>query len=66
MSEYVYVVTHLELGWDCVCGVYTSYEGALRYVFPNPEHEEMSAEELEDLYNDDNRSCIIHQERLES
>lgn len=65
MTEYVYVVTHLEMGWDCVCGVYKTNEGALRYIFPEPEHALMTEEELEDLYNEDNQECIIHAKRLE-
>ena len=64
MTQYVYVVTDIEMGWDCVCGVYKTYEGALRHIFPDPEHQEMTVGELEDLYNDANECCIIHEKRL--
>lgn len=65
MTEYVYVVTHLEMGWDCVCGVYKTYEGALRHVFSDPSHTEMTEEELEDLYNSGNDECyVIHDKKL--
>lgn len=33
MTEYVYVVTGVELGWDCVCGVYKTSESAYRRCF---------------------------------
>lgn len=65
MTDYVYVVTHLEMGWDCVCGVYKTNLGALRHVFCDPEHREMTEEELETLYEEDDNSCyIIHSNRL--
>ncbi len=31
----VYVVTNTELGWDCVCAVYTNEEAALEYKGDN-------------------------------
>lgn len=37
MSEYVYIVTDSELGWDCVVGVYATYERALEDCKPDPE-----------------------------
>lgn len=64
MSEYVYVVTNIEMGWDCVCGVYKTNEGALRHIFPDAEHAEMTEDELEDLYNNENECCVIHCKRL--
>lgn len=64
MTEYVYVVTGLELGWDCVCGVHRTYEGALRYIFQEPEHKEMTEAELEELYEECDSGYIIHDERL--
>lgn len=65
MKETVYVVTGLELGWDCVCGVYRTFESALRYIFQEPEHKTMTVEELEELYDEGDSSYIIHDERLE-
>ena len=29
MKQKVYVVTNTELGWDCVCAVYTNEKAAL-------------------------------------
>lgn len=65
MTQYVHVVTGLELGWDCVCGVYKTYEGALRYIFCEPEHAEMTEAQLTELYEDDS-DCqyIIHDKKL--
>lgn len=65
MTQYVYVVTGLELGWDCVCGVYKTYEGALRYILNEPEHEGLTEEQLTELYEAD-QDCqyIIHDEKL--
>lgn len=31
MSEYMYVVTHPELGWACVLGVFTTEERAKKF-----------------------------------
>lgn len=65
MTQYVYVITGLELGWDCVCGVYKTYEGALRYILCDPEHEELTEEQLTELYEAD-QDCeyIIHHQSL--
>ena len=35
MKQRVYVVTNSELGWDCVCAVYTNEEAALEYKGDN-------------------------------
>jgi hypothetical protein len=31
MRQKVFVVTNTELGWDCVCAVYTNSEAAEKY-----------------------------------
>ena len=31
MKQRVFVVTNTELGWDCVCAVYTNKEAALKH-----------------------------------
>ncbi|QYW06667.1 hypothetical protein uav_136 [Pseudomonas phage UAVern] len=64
MTDYVYVLTHLEMGWDCVCGVYMSLDGALRSIFED-ECEGKSTGELEDRYNNEDTCYIIHKKRLE-
>lgn len=56
MTEYVYVVTNSELGWDCVCGVFKSNEGALRYIYNEPEHASLTEAEMEAML-DDNHMC---------
>lgn len=64
MSEYVYVVTSLEMGWDCVCGVYQTNDGALRYIFED-DHEDQTEEQLQKRYDDsENDNLIIHSKRL--
>lgn len=64
MSEYVYVVTSLEMGWDCVCGVYRTNEDALRYIFDDW-GEEYTEEQLQERYDNSERdTLIIHDKRL--
>lgn len=66
MRQTVYVVTGLELGWDCVCGVYKTYEGALRYILCEPEHKDLTEEQLSELFEsrEGDYSYIIHDETL--
>lgn len=71
----VYVVTNVEAGWDCVRGVYSTYESLLEYfleIYEDDEDDEDSdgitenttLDELEDfLCHIDSRS-IIHYEYL--
>ncbi|ATW58252.1 hypothetical protein CNR37_00045 [Pseudomonas phage ventosus] len=63
MTKSVYVVTGLELGWDCVCGVHESFDGALRSIFEE-DCEGKSTDELEDRYNNEDTGYIIHEKRL--
>jgi hypothetical protein len=65
-SKYVQVVTHVEMGWDCVCGVFETYEGALRHIYSEPEHANMSFQELADMFEDDDTCYIIHEKRMGS
>ncbi len=72
MAKTVYVVTNPELGWDCVCGVFTTEKKALLSIleYRNEEEEEgnekdyskMSTEKLRKLTKDE--SEIIHTETL--
>jgi hypothetical protein len=57
MSEkiYVYVVTNPENGWDCVRGVYSSKELALKSLLP----EDASEEDIENFSEHDS-NCVIH------
>ena len=32
MNQKVFVITNPELGWDCVCGVFSTREKALDYL----------------------------------
>ena len=32
MNQEVFVITNHELGWDCVCGVFSTREKALDYL----------------------------------
>lgn len=57
MTEYVYVVTSLEMGWDCVCGVYKTSESAYRSCF---EHDSgLTLEEMTAQVEDGDTSYVI-------
>lgn len=64
-KQTVYVLTHLEMGWDCVCGAYKSYEGALRHIYND--HQEKTFEELVDMWDDDDGESmyVITERKLE-
>lgn len=66
MTEYVYVVTNTELGWDCVIGVNKTNEGALRSIFCDEEHEAMTEDQLEALYSKFDHCCHIKYQKLEN
>jgi len=59
----VYVVTHVEMGWDCVCGVYTSEGAAIRSCFADNEGD-LSYEQMESLVNDGDTSYVVHYKTL--
>lgn len=63
MGDYVYVVTHLEMGWDCVCGVYKDYQKAVLSCFWD---DDRSLEEKAVEIEDGDTSYIIHTKRLEA
>jgi hypothetical protein len=63
MTEYVHVVTSLEMGWDCVCGVYRSEESAIRSCFHDDE--ERSLDEMRELVEDGSLMYVIHTKKLE-
>jgi len=65
MNEYVYVVTSVEMGWDCVCGVYKTAEAAYRSCFRYDETG-MTLEEMEALVEDGDTSYVVHTKRLEA
>jgi len=68
----VYVVTNVEAGWDCVRGVYSSYESLLDYFLERYEDDEdgdgitenTTLDELENFLQKNNTRNIIHCERL--
>lgn len=57
MNKTVYVVTGLELGWDCVCGVFSDVDpDELRKVFPKGQyviHEQTIESNLDMWRNED-------------
>lgn len=65
MTEYVHVLTHVEMGWDCVCGVFESLDGALRHVYED-DQEGMTTEELEARFDEEHSCYVIHTKRLEA
>lgn len=63
MTDYVYVVTHLEMGWDNVCGVYKTSEGAYRSCFhDNPDG--FTLEEMTRQIEDGETEYVVHHKRL--
>lgn len=64
MSEYVYVVTSTEMGWDCVCGVYESQESAYRRCFHSNE-DGLSLEEMMEQVDDGDTPYVITAQRLQ-
>ena len=36
----VYVVTNVEMGWDCVCGVFSTVEGLAGFFAPEDDWDE--------------------------
>jgi hypothetical protein len=64
MREYVYVVTSVEMGWDCVCGVYKTPESAYRSCFHDNE-EGLTLEEMEARVEDGDTSYVVHAKRLQ-
>jgi hypothetical protein len=62
MSEYVYVITSTEMGWDCVCGVYKNYRKAVESCFWDDDRD---FEEKEREVEDGDTSYIIHRKKLE-
>lgn len=64
MTKFVYVVTGLELGWDCVCGVYSDYERALVSIFYDNE-DGLTVDEMEEQYDAGDTGYIIHTKRME-
>lgn len=64
MTNYVFVVTNLEMGWDNVCGVYQTSESAYRYCFhDNPDN--LTLEEMTELVENGDTSYVVHAQRLE-
>lgn len=51
--QYVYVVTDVELGWDCVVGVYSTLELAEAACRPDPEEYAEDPEWWDSLLNSD-------------
>lgn len=62
MANYVYVVTSVEMGWDCICGVYKDYQKAVLSCFWD---DDRSFEEKAAAIEDGDTSYIIHTKRLE-
>lgn len=64
MSKTVYVVTGLDLGWDCVCVVFEKYEDAVAYCMPEDYDE--NPDYYEDQLNDEGflDNYIIHTNTL--
>lgn len=61
-EKLVYVLTNADLGWDCVCGVFTKKEDILDYLNEgNEPDDECYFHTLDDL---DNSSYVISEEFL--
>lgn len=66
MVDYVYVVTDVELGWDCVCGVYLTEEEAEDSCKPDQEEYEADKEWWDKRLNSQGMydTRIIHTKKL--
>ena len=67
MSKTVYVVTSTDLGWDCVCGVYATYELAEKACKPSEEEYNEDPEWYDKHLNSEGMfdDYIIHVKKLE-
>lgn len=55
----VYVVTNVEMGWDCVCGVYEKLDDAYRSCFSyNPLN--LTLDQMEAMVEDGDTSYVVH------
>ena len=59
----IFVVTDPELGWDCVVGVYTTLEGAIKCVLSRMDIDVDSWKDYETDYGDLD-GAVIHEELL--
>ena len=57
MTDYVYVVTNVEMGWDCVCGVYKTSESAYRSCFNDEDG--LTLEEMTAKVEDGDTSYVV-------
>jgi hypothetical protein len=61
--KYVYVVTSVEMGWDCVCGVYENLDDAYQSCFhDNPLN--LSLEQMEEMVEDGDTNYVVHTKKL--
>lgn len=70
VGEKVYIVTDVELGWNCICGVFGSFRSLVLYFFQDNLEEEVDemlsvGYNMADLekYIDD--CYVIHEEYIE-
>jgi len=63
----VYVVTNVEMGWDCVCGVFSSIKSLAQYFFEDIEDEDVIEADyttVSSIEADINDCYVIHEEEL--
>lgn len=61
--KYVYVVTSLEMGWDCVCGVYEKPEDAYYSCF-NDNPLNLTLEQMQAIVDDGDTHYVVHEKKL--
>lgn len=55
-GEYLYIVTNVEHGWDCVCGLYVDSDAAYLRCAENGE----TLEEITQLVEDGDTAFVVH------
>lgn len=66
MDNYIYIITNVEMGWDCVCGAYFSKESVLDYfseIYSDGELEGMTFDEVFEYV--EGGPWVIHLTRLQ-
>ena len=59
----IYVVTNVEMGWDCVCGVFSTLDKLIKYFMEGSGYGE-DITTLDELKGVINECYVIHEEVL--
>lgn len=62
--KYVFVVTNVDHGWDCVCGVYENRLDAYTRCF-NGNHDNLTIEQMIDIVECGDTQYVVSAKKLE-